>query len=44
MDQRGSAEYEARPTSLPVAGWAAIAARLEAAAMSVPAQRGEIAA
>ena len=44
MDQRGSAEYEARPTSLPVARWAAIAARLEAAAMSVPAQPGEIAA
>ncbi len=46
MDQRGSAAepYEARTNSLPVARWAAIAARLETAVTVVPVQRDALAA
>ncbi|MBO0898780.1 hypothetical protein J1G42_02235 [Cellulomonas sp. zg-ZUI222] len=45
MDQRNSAAepHEVRPQVLPVARWAAIAARLEAT-VSVPAQRDALAA
>ena len=45
MDQRNSAAepHEAGPAALPVARWAAIAARIDAA-VSVPAQRDALAA
>jgi len=45
MDQRNSAAepHEVRPVVIPVARWAAIAARLEAS-VCVPAQRDSLAA
>ncbi|MDQ0425468.1 MULTISPECIES: hypothetical protein [Cellulomonas] len=44
MDQRGSAAEPHEARTLPVARWAAIAARLQATVSTIPLQRDELAA